>query len=195
MAGAISYCDVSSWEPWQAAYRFGAFFIFPPAGTIELIDALRRAHDPRSNSYCQAHISLSDPLPHPLTDDQLRDVQLAVPSMEPFEITYGPLRSFPPYPGVVYAIQPEATIAQLRRLVQGTSVFTGADAQRKYIAPHMTVAEFITLERTDQLLLELSGNVPEGKFLCSAIEYAVPNQRFYFERVLTIPLGGTRTPH
>jgi hypothetical protein len=53
----------------------------------------------------------------------------------------------------------------------------------------MTIAEFISVQRTDELLHELSGHVPEGTFRCDSIEYAVPNERFYFERVLTIPLG------
>ncbi len=57
------------------------------------------------------------------------------------------------------------------------------------MTPHITVAEFITVERTDALLQELRGNVPEGTFLCDAVEYAVPNHEFYFERVLTLPIG------
>ncbi len=54
----------------------------------------------------------------------------------------------------------------------------------------MTIAEFISVERTNELLQELSGKVPEGTFRCDSIEYAIPNDKFYFERVLTIPLKG-----
>jgi hypothetical protein len=54
----------------------------------------------------------------------------------------------------------------------------------------MTIAEFISVEGTDDLLQQLSGRVPEGTFLCNSIEYAVPNDGFYFERVLTIPFNG-----
>jgi hypothetical protein len=53
----------------------------------------------------------------------------------------------------------------------------------------MTIAEFITVERTNELLKELSGKVHGSTFLCSAIEYAIPNHDFYFERVLRLPLG------
>jgi hypothetical protein len=53
----------------------------------------------------------------------------------------------------------------------------------------MTIAEFITLEDTAILLKELEGKVPEGVFQFGSIEYAVPNNEFYFERVLTIPIG------
>ncbi len=51
----------------------------------------------------------------------------------------------------------------------------------------MTIAEFITLERTDELMGELRETVQQGRFLCDSIEYAVPNQDFYFERVIRIP--------
>ena len=29
----------SGWEEWQLEYRFGAFYIFPPTGVIEPVDA------------------------------------------------------------------------------------------------------------------------------------------------------------
>ena len=53
----------------------------------------------------------------------------------------------------------------------------------------MTLTEFITLERTNDLLRKLQGKVPEGSFPCDSIEYAVPNENFYFERVLCISIG------
>jgi hypothetical protein len=101
----------------------------------------------------------------------------------------GPLRSFPPYPGVAYVITPEDTFMKLRSRIHETSLFKDTQLRREHIAPHMTIAEFITVERTNELLKELSGKVPEGTFLCSAIEYAIPNPDFYFERVLRLPLG------
>ncbi len=103
---------------------------------------------------------------------------------------YGPLRIFPPYPGITYAIQPEDAFMHLRTGIHATSLFIGISLKHKEIAPHMTIAEFITRERTEELLKELSGKVPEGKLLCESIEYAIPNKHFSFERVLPIPLGG-----
>ncbi len=64
----------------------------------------------------------------------------------------------------------------------------GAEEREAFI-PHMTIAEFISVERTAELLQELRGTVPEGTFPCYSVEYAVPNRDFHFERVLTIPLG------
>src|SRR5579884_4246179 len=94
------YADDASWEDWQKEYKYGAFYIFPPHGVIEPIDELRRTYDPTSDSYCQAHISLSEPLCNPFTDEQLHELKTALSSIEPFEIHYGPLRTFPPYPGI-----------------------------------------------------------------------------------------------
>jgi hypothetical protein len=58
----------------------------------------------------------------------------------------------------------------------------------------MTIAEFITVERSAELLEALQGKVPEGTFRCGAIECAVPNDDFAFERVLAIPIGSSETP-
>jgi len=180
---------VKNWEKWQFEYRHGAFFIFPPNGVIEFVDELRRRFDPKSAGYCQAHISLSEPLNGPLSDEQLAELKDALSRVQPFEIRYGPLRSFPPYPGVCCAIAPEKELFVLRETIHSTSMFAGHPLTRKDRAPHMTIAEFITAERTAGLLKELQGKVPEGMFQCGSIEYAVPNDEFYFERVLTIPIG------
>ena len=187
----FKYADgTSGWESWQFGYRFGAFYIFPPSGVIEPVDALRQTHDPRSASICQAHISLSEPLPAALLQEQVHEIRAALSAIRPFELRYGPLRSFPPHPGVCYAITPEDPFRALRAALHSTSAFAGVPLRHEHIAPHMTVAEFISVERTDELLQELSGKVPEGAFRCGSIEYAVPNERFYFERVLSIPLDG-----
>jgi 2'-5' RNA ligase len=183
------YADASHWEGWQREYKYGAFYIFPPLGIIEPIDQLRRKYDPKSDSYCQAHISLSELLRAPLTDEQVQELHDTLSSIEPFEINYGPLRSFLPYPGVVYAITPVDMFMRLRSRIHETSLFKDKPLIREHITPHMTIAEFITIERTHELLEELSGKVREGTFLCSAIEYAIPNHDFYFERVLRLPLG------
>ncbi len=181
--------NTENWEEWQFEYRYGAFYIFPPNGVVEPVDELRREFDPTSADYCQAHISLSEPLTGPLTDEQLVELKEALSRVQPFEIQYGPLRSFPPYPGVCYTITPEKEFFDLRHVIHSTSLFRGNPLTRKDRAPHMTIAEFITVERTTELLKELQGSVPEGAFQCGSIEYAVPNDEFYFERIVTIPIG------
>ncbi len=181
--------NTANWEKWKFEYQYGAFYIFPPNEVIEPIDALREKYDSQSARYCQAHISLSEPLTGPLTDEQLKELKETLSIIQPFEIKYGPLRSFPPYPGVCYTITPEKEFFDLRQVIHSTSIFEGNPLTRKDRAPHMTIAEFITIERTAELLKELQGKVPEGTFQCVSIEYAVPNDEFYFERVLTMSIG------
>lgn len=186
----VVYADGRGWESWQQEYRWGALYIFPPSGIIEAVDALRQRYDPKSAAICQAHISLSAPLSAPLTEFQHDEFAYVLASVAPFDLHYGPLRSFPPYPGVTYAIQPEAPFMVLRQILHTTSSFAQGALTREHIPPHMTIAEFITLEQTHALLTELDGHVPEGSFHCAAVEYAVPNEDFYFERVLRFPLTG-----
>lgn len=180
--------ETSRWKEWQREYRFGAFYIFPPRGVIEPIDALRSLYDPRSAAYCQSHISLSEPLRRPLTEAQLDELRAALSSIDAFDVQYGPLRGFPPHPGVCYAVRPEERIRQLRSVLHLTSAFAGVPLRREHVAPHLTVAEFISLERTEELLHELAGKVPEGSFRCDRIEYAVPDEHFWFARVLALEL-------
>src|SRR5919202_116807 len=119
----FKYADTSSWEEWQKEYRYGALYIFPQERIIDQIDELREKYDPKSHSYCQAHISLSDPLRVPLNDEQVQELHDTLSSIEPFELHYGPLRSFPPYPGVAYVITPEDTFMKLRSRIHETSLF------------------------------------------------------------------------
>lgn len=185
------YVDsTDAWEPWQAEYRFGAFYIFPPPGVIEPIDGLRRIYDPVSAAICQAHISLSEPLPAPLSERQVSEIRAALFAIAPFDIRYGPLRDFLPYPGVCYAVAPECRIGALRETLHGTSIFATVVPKRGHIAPHITIAEFISVERTPSLLQRLRGNVPEGAFRCDEVTYAVPDASFRFQRIMTFDLGG-----
>ncbi len=181
--------NTSQWEKWQLEYRFGAFYIFPPEPIITSVDGLRSTHDPKSNRYCRAHISLSEPLGAPLTAAQLDEIREVLAAVASFTLTYGPVKNSPPWPGVSYTISPEARFNHLRSILHTTSAFAKVPRKREHIAPHMTIAEFITLERTEELLNELSGRVPEGEFLCDSIDYAVPNADFYFERRVAVSLG------
>jgi 2'-5' RNA ligase len=185
----IAYAsDTSSWEEWKLEYLFGAFYIFPPDDVIVAVDALRTTYDATSAAICQAHVSLSRPVPHPLTAEDLMELTGALREIDPFVVQYGPLRSFPPHPGVVYEIAPEESFRALRSTIHGTSVFDGVDLRREDAPPHMTVAEFISVGETEQLLGQLQGNVPIGEFTCDRIEYAVPDANFRFQRLLAIPL-------
>ena len=53
----------------------------------------------------------------------------------------------------------------------------------------MTIAEYVSLERTEELLRELEGTVDSGSFLCSEFSYAVPDDNFHFEERKFLKLG------
>lgn len=181
--------NTSNWQKWFFEYQYGAFYIFPPDGMIEPIDRLRETYDPKSATICQAHISLSEPLTEPLTQTQIEELQKKLSTIKPFKMKYGPLKTYPPYPGVAFDINPKGNFSELRSAIHSTSLFAHSELKRKDIDPHVTIAEFISMERSEELKKELQGNVEEGSFMCDSIEYAVPNDDFYFERVFEIQLG------
>ena len=193
----INYAEnTQNWEKWQHEYKHGAFYIMPPNGVIEPMDELRRIHDPKSYQGCQAHISLSDPLTGPLTDQQFNEMSLALTRLSPFILKYGPIVTTPPYPGVCFDIAPREAFRQLRENIHATSLFKDNALKRRDIAPHITIAEFgLTNETSEKLKQHLQSSVDkgqlisEGQFICTHVEYLVPNNQFYFERVLRLPLG------
>lgn len=180
--------DTSRWEGWKREY-ISEPSLFPPEDVIGQIDGLRETHDPTSASICQAHVSVSEPVPRPLTDDNQQELERILRKVDPFVVWYGPVRSFPPYPGVAYAISPEGPFLALRSAIHEASAFDGVALRRERVVPHMTIAEFISLDRTKELVDELGLTAPAGEFTCDRVEYAVPGAYFRFRRLLVLPLG------
>ena len=172
--------DISHWKAWQQQYRFGVLLIFPPDPPATQVNNLRSEHDPQGQSICQAHISLTIPLPRPLNSAHWSELQSITSDIEPFSIHYGPLMNYLPHPGVVLVIEPQDELDRLRATLETASVFEGAPARKYPFSAHMTIAEFISLERTEELMGELQGLTPEGDFLCDSVSYAVPDRSFHF---------------
>lgn len=172
--------DISRWEEWQREYRFGVLLIFPPEPPAAEVNALRSKYDPKGQSICQAHISLTVPLPRPLNITHWSELLSIASGIKPFSIHYGPLTNYLPYPGVVLAIEPQDELDMLRATLETASVFEGAPARKYPFSAHMTIAEFISVERTKVLMDELQGLTPEGDFLCDGVSYAVPDGSFHF---------------
>jgi len=80
----------------------------------------------------------------------------------------------------VLAIEPQDELDSLLAALETASVFEGALARRYPFSAHMTIAEFISVERTKELMYELQGLTPEGDFLCDSVSYAVPDGNFHF---------------
>ncbi|MCR9134279.1 MAG: 2'-5' RNA ligase family protein [bacterium] len=186
----IKYANKTDhWENWWHGYYYGAFYIFPPEEVMKEVDKLREKYDPKSAGFCRAHISLSEPLKKKITASDMHSLRNDLSLITPFEINYGPLRTHPPYPGVTYTITPEKEFDTLRKVIHGNKLFHGVELRRSKIVPHMTIAEFITMEQTNEIFDRLNGKVKSGKFLCKEIVLAVPNNDMYFNPVISIPLG------
>lgn len=177
------------WEPWQEEYRHGAFYLFPPPEIALVVNELRQRYDPRSAAICDAHVSLSEPLPGSLSDKQLEELRAALSAVTPFLFTMSPVSQLGSHPGVVVGLSPKEPFFALRDVVHSTSIFAGRELTRARRPPHMTVAEFISPEQARELLAEVDARRLEGSFHCDRVVYAVPDATFHFEPVLTLALG------
>lgn len=186
--------ELDHWESWQREYRFGVLLICPPDPPLSQVNALRARHDPRSQSICDAHISLTVPLPRPLYDADWRELQSIASDIEPFLIDYGPLMNYLPHPGVCLAIAPQAALDRVRVALESASAFAGAPARRYPFSAHMTLAEFISVEQTEALMIRLEDVAPTGVFTCTGVSYAVPDAHFHFTERRRLALGHEQEP-
>lgn len=190
MTAITAYADPPpSWEPWCHEYRYGAFYIFPPEPVRGQINALRARYDPTSQAICDAHISLTVPVPHPLTDGDAAEVAAALRAVPAFDVAWGPPWQYPGIPGAVLRIEPAARFAHIVAMLEGCACFAHATPRRYAFSPHMTIAEFVTLERTATILAELAGAGLAGDFRCDTVAYAVPDAEFHFTERVLWPLG------
>jgi 2'-5' RNA ligase len=182
--------DIRHWEEWQKAYRFGVILVYPPDPPASAVNSLRDIHDPRGQSFCSAHISLTVPLSRPMEDYHLDELIRITSEIEPVPVRYGPLSNYLPVPGVVLAIEPKDRFKSLVEKLESASVFENAAPRPHPFSPHLTIAEFISGERTLELMDELQGAVPEGEFLCDNVSYAVPDENLSFTERANLKLFG-----
>lgn len=169
-----------SWESWCESYRFGALYVFPPLEVRTRVNALRQHYDARSQAICDAHISLTVPVPAPLTHAAAAELHDVIGATPPFMVQWGPPHQYPGIPGVVLRIQPVERFVALVRALEGCACFADAAPRPHPFSPHMTIAEFITGPRSDEILAELGGVDLEGAFPCTEVAYAVPDASFRF---------------
>jgi len=180
--------ETSKWVSWQVEYRFGAFYVFPPEPLRKHVNELRSTHDAKAQAYCDAHISLTVPLPRAISAKDWDCTEEALLGVAPFRVNYGPLTSYKGVAGVVIKIEPARDFNRLVTALESTSVFKDAKPRNHPFSPHMTVAEFISLEDTPRLLEKLSGENLRGEYLCDTISYAVPDNDFHFSERAFIKL-------
>ena len=183
--------DVSSWKPWQQEYRFGVILVVPPEPLLSQVNALRERYAWSQSSVCDAHISLTVPVPRALSKADWRELETIAARIEPFTVEYGPLMNYLPHPGVCLAIEPQAALDELRIGVESASCFAGAKPRRFPFSAHMTVAEMISVEQTHEIMDELKTEAPQGTFLCTNLRYLVPDADFRFVERGRLALGST----
>ena len=125
-------------------------------------------------------------------DFQLAEICNIASEIQPFSVHYGPLSNYLPAPGIVLAIEPKDVLGELVTMLECASVFENAPPRPYPFSPHLTIAEFISGERTLELMEELQGLTPEGEFLCDHVSYAVPDGNMHFTERARIDLKGWR---
>ena len=172
--------DINHWEEWQKAYKYGVILIIPPDPPFAQMEALRKEYDPRGQEICGTHISVTVPIPRPLSETNWYELKSIASGIKPFTVYYGPLINYLPAPGVCLAIEPKDALDSLRAALENAAVFKGAPPRKYPFSPHMTIAEFITEEETTTLMTELKDIAPTGFFLCTYLSYMVPDYNFHF---------------
>ena len=186
---AFHYADMTDWLAWQRPYRLGVLLVLPPGPVRKAINALRAKYDSRSHAGAEAHISLTVPFQKELDDRLWSELVRAVSGFKPFTIRYGPLVSFLPKPGAALDIAPKDELDRLRTALECCEIFEGAAPRQYPFWPHMTIAEFISVEATEDLVQQIGGDrAPAGSFLCDRLSYLVPDEDFRFteRRVLLL---------
>ena len=181
--------DPSAWKEWQRASRYGVILLVPPEPFLSGVNALREQHDPWSAGICEAHVSLTVPLPGPLTETDWDALIEGGSSIEPFDVVVGAPISFPPHPGVCLSIEPAERFRTLVETLERTAPFDGAAPRPYPFTPHMTIAEKLSPDRTQPLIAELTGRAPEGVFRCAEVWLSVPDEEFRFTRRRALRLG------
>lgn len=181
---------VDTWQEWQEEYRFGVVLLYPPEPVLSLVNGLREEHDPRSHASCDAHVSLTVPLPRALTEASLRGLEEVAAGRPPLRIRYGPPQVFPSHPGVTLRVEPQEEIRRLVAALEAAPAFRGAGARRRPFTAHMTIAEFVDWEESARIMMALQGSGLVGAFTCTYLSVAVPDEGFRFTEQHRLILGG-----
>ena len=178
------------WEEWQKLYRYGLIVIQPPDEIRELVNKQREEYDPLSQSYSEAHITVTQPLLKELSEDGWDRVLRIIEGHGSFQIDYGPINSFLPYPCIWYEIQPAEKILDLRQALHRTGFYNLSLPHTEDFIPHLTITEGLSGPTVDEKLFnQLQGESCQGTFLCQQLTYIVPDDKFNFKIVKTLPLG------
>ena len=165
----------------------------PPKEVSDQIDPLRERYDPRSHATCSTHISVSDPLSLEMTPDLETEIRAILQDFQPFELHFRTLHASSKHPGVSYSIHPEEPIRALQEALHKSRAFGGKVYKRRHIPPHMTIAEFISIQESLKLCDQLQDTAPKGSFICDRLEFIVPDDNMRWHREIAFMLGSSET--
>ena len=125
-----------------------------------------------------------------------RDAEICgiLAKIEPFMIYFDKPHASRERGGVAYPIRPKEPINALQAALHEASVFCRQPYYTRKIPPHMTIAEFVTIEDSWRILEEVKDVAPSGSFLCNKLEYIVPDSSMHFHRVKSYALGAAHRP-
>ena len=173
---------MEGWADWQKVYEHGTLVILPTNDVREFVNTLRERHDPVSQKYCETHITLTQPLLNRLTEGECKRLKTILSGFEPFEISYGPLNTFLPYPCIYYEVQPAEAILNIRNALHETRLFNLTLPYTEGFIPHMTITEgYYDVDETKRIFDKLKDEISGGVFRCSEISFIIPDINFHFE--------------
>ena len=184
--------DTSTWEKWQRDYRLGIILIMPPPEVADQINPLRVKYDPYAYAICPTHITVSDPLGLEMTPERDAEIAKILSSVDPFMLHFDKPHASRERSGLTYPVHPAEPIHALRTILHQASVFTRDGYWTRTVPPHMTVAEFVSIEESWRIKEEIEGTAPSGSFLCDRLEYIVPDINMHFQSVKWYALGKER---
>jgi 2'-5' RNA ligase len=187
---ASPYARMTDWLDWQRPYRLGVLLVLPPGRVRKEVNELRARYDPRSQAAAEAHVSLTVPFQKEPDHGLWSELDRVASSFRPFTIHYGPLVSFLPKPGAALDIEPKDALDRLRRALETCEVFAGAGPRPYPFWPHMTIAEFVSVDATKELVRQIGGDrAPVGSFVCDHLSYLVPDESLHFTERRVVKLG------
>lgn len=180
---------MSGWKKWMKEYVYGIVLIVPPDPHRIVVNALREAYAWSQSSECDAHVSMSAPIPRPVEASDLREIEERLVGFEPFTLEYGPIITGGDGRGIVLDVAPQETLRELLGILEGASLFEGAIERKWPFRAHMTLAEMLTEEQSRDVQAELSGLDLSGRFPVDRLSYIVPDEGFVFTERTTIAVG------
>jgi len=151
---------MEEWPEWQRVYKYGTLVIWPPDRVGEVVNRLRHQYDPVSQSFCGAHITLTQPFLRQPSSNEWVELCEVVSSFESFEIQYGPINTFLPYPCIWFEIHPSELVLVIRQALHATGMFNLDLPHTEDFIPHMTVTEGQSdIDVTEELYTKLRDEI------------------------------------